>query len=175
MVEIDLLVPQGSILGPILFICYASTLMEIILERKDSFLSGYADDHAVIHSFNLDNSNINQIIENDIEKIKMWMEDNQLKMNDAKTEFIVIGTSSSLWKNTLNHIKIGNKKIQRSSNIKFLGIYLDEKLSFKDHIQNRSKKANYNLRLIRNIQKYIDIDSTKMLLCTLVLSQLDYI
>ena len=111
MVEIDFLVPQGSILGPILFNCYASTLMEIIPERKDTFLSRYADDHVVIHSFNLDN-NINQIIENDIEKIKTWMEDNQLKMNDAKTEFIVIGTSSSLRKNTLNHIKIGDTKIQ---------------------------------------------------------------
>ena len=173
-VEIDSSVPQGSILGPILFNCYAITLMEIILERKDSFLSGYADDHVIIHSFYPDDNNINQIIENDIGKIKTWMEDNQLKMNDAKTEFIVIGMSGSLRKNTLDHIKIGNTKIQRSSNIKYLGINLDEKLSFKDHIWNRSKKANYNLKLIRSIQKYIDIDSTKMLLCTLVLSQLDY-
>ena len=117
MVEIDFSVPQGSILGPILFNCYASTLMEIIPDRKDSFLSGYADDHTIIHSFNPDD-NINQIIENDIDKIKMWMEDNQLKMNDAKTEFIVIGTSGSLQKNNLDHIKIGNTKIQRSSNIK---------------------------------------------------------
>ena len=90
-VEIGFSVPQGSILGPILFNCYASTLMEIIPERKDCFLSGYADDHAIIHSFNPDDNNINRIIENDIGKIKTWMEDNQLKMNDAKTEFIVIG------------------------------------------------------------------------------------
>ena len=86
--------------------------MEIILERKDSFLSGYADDHAIIHSFNMDDNNIKQKIENDIGKIKTWMEDNQLKMNDAKTEFIVIGPSGSLQKNTLDHIKIGNTKIQ---------------------------------------------------------------
>ena len=137
MVKIDFLVPQGSILGPIMFKCYASTLMEIILERKNTFLSGYADDHVVIHSFNPDKNNIKQIIENDIEKNKMWMEANQLKMNDAKTEFIVIGTSSNLRKNTLDHIKIGNTKIHQSSKIKFLGIFLDEKLSFKDHIQNR--------------------------------------
>ena len=64
MVKIDFLVPQGSILGPILFNCYASTLMEIILERKDSLLSGYADNHAIIHSFSPDNNNIKQIIEN---------------------------------------------------------------------------------------------------------------
>ena len=149
--------------------------MEIIPKRKDSFLSGYADDHAIIHSFSPDNNNIKQIIEGDIGNIKTWMEESQLKMNDAKTEFIFIGTSSSLQKNTLDNIVIGNTKIHRSWKIKFLGVFLDEKLSFKDHIQNRSKKANYNLRPISNIQKYIDIDTTKMLLCILVLSQLDYV
>ena len=85
MVKIDFLVPQGSILGPILFNCYANTLMEIIPERKDSFLSGNADDHAIIHSFSPDNNNIKQMIENDIETIRTWMEENQLKMNDVKT------------------------------------------------------------------------------------------
>ena len=128
-VEIDFSVPQGSILGPILFNCYASTLMEIIPERKDTFLSGYADDHAIIHSFSPDNNNIKQIIESDIGKIKTWMEESQLKMNDAKTEFIVIGTSCSLQKN--NNIEIGSTKIHQSSKIKFLGVFLDEKLSFK--------------------------------------------
>ena len=86
--QIDFSVPQGSILGPILFNCYASMLMEIIPESKDSFLSGYADDHAMIHSLSPDNENIKQNIENDIGKIKTWMEENQLKMDDAKTEFI---------------------------------------------------------------------------------------
>ena len=174
-VEIDFSVPQSSILGLILFNCYASTLMEIIPESKDSFLSGYADDHAIIHSFSPDNNNIKQKIENDIGKIKTWMEENQLKMNDAKTEFIVLGTANNLQKNTLDNIEIGNTKIHQTSKIKFLGVLLDEKLSLKDHIQNRSKKANYNLRLISNIHKYININTTKMLLCTLVLSQLDYV
>ena len=86
-------------------------LMEIIPERKDSFLSGYADGHAIIHSFSPHNNNIKQIIEEDIGKIKTWMEESQLKMNDGKTKFIVIGTSSSLRKNTLDSIEIGNTKI----------------------------------------------------------------
>ena len=62
IVAIDFSVSQGSILGPILFNCYASTLMEIISESNDSFSSGYVNGHAIIHSFNPDNSNIKQKI-----------------------------------------------------------------------------------------------------------------
>ena len=150
-IKIDFSVPQGSILGPIMFNCYASMLMEIIPESKDSFLSGYADDHAMIHSFSPDNNNIKQNIENDIGKIKTWMEENQLKMNDAKTEFVVLGTAGNLKKKTLENIEIGDTIIHQISKIKFLGVHFDKKLSLKDHVQNRSKYANYNLRLIQNI------------------------
>ena len=111
--------------------------MEIITERNDNFLSGYADDHAIIHSFNPDNYNIKQKIENDIGKIKTWMEENHLKMNNAKTEFIVLGTSNNLRKKTLDKIETGKTKIHWTSKNKFLGVHLDEKLNLKDHIQNR--------------------------------------
>ena len=102
------------------------------------------------------------------------MEENQHKMNDAKTEFIVLGTSYNLRKNTLDNVEIGKTKIHWTSKIKFLGVYLDKQLNLKDHIQNR-KKANYNLMLICNTCKYINIDTTKMLLYTLILSQLEYV
>ena len=58
IVTINFSVPQDSILVPNLFNCYASTLTEIIPENNDSFLSGYADDHAIVNSFNPDNNNI---------------------------------------------------------------------------------------------------------------------
>ena len=174
IVKIDFSVPQSSILGPILFNCYASTLMEIIPESKDSFLSGYADDHAIIHSLNPEDNNIKQKIENDIGKIKIWMGENHLKMNNAKTEFIILGTTNNLRKNTLDNIKIGYTKIHQTSKIKFLGVHLDEKLSLRDPVRI-DKKAIYNLMLIHNIHKYFNIDTAKMLLFTLVLSQLDYV
>ena len=55
------------------FNCYASTLMEMIPASKESFLSGYADDHAAIHCFSLNNKNIRQNIASDIDKIRNWM------------------------------------------------------------------------------------------------------
>ena len=120
IVEIDLSGPQGSILGPILFNCYVSTLMEIIPESKDSFLSGYVDHYAIIHSFNPDNNNIKQKIEDNIGKVRTWMEENHLKMNNAKTEFIVLGTANNLRKNTLDNIEIENTKIHQTSKFNFL-------------------------------------------------------
>ena len=174
-IEIDFSVPQGGILGPIMFNCYASMLMEVIPECKESYLSGYTDDHTTIHCFSPDNKNTKQNIENDIGKIKTWMEETQLKMNDAKTEFIVLGTAGNLKKNTLENIKIGDTTIHWTSKIKFLGVHLDKRLSLKDHVQNRWRKANYNLKLIQNIRKYINTHTTKMLLSTLLLSQLDYV
>ena len=125
--------------------------MEMIPASEESFLSGYADDHAVIHCFSPNNKNIRQNIASNIDKIRNWMEENQLKMNNAKTEFIIIGTASNLKKNTLENIEIGDTLIHQISKIKFLGVYLDENLSLKDHVQNRARKAKYNLRLIQNI------------------------
>ena len=130
-IEIDFSVPHGSILGPILFNCYGSMLMEVIPECKKSFLSGYADDHTIIHCFSPDNKNIKQNIENDIGKIKTWMEENQLKMNHVKTEFIVLGTAGNLKKNTLEHIIIGDTTIHWTSKIKFWAVHLDKDLASK--------------------------------------------
>ena len=69
-------------------------------------------------------------------------------MNDAKTEFIVLGTAGNLKKTTLKNMEIGNTIIHQTSKIKFLGVHLDKRPSLEDHMQNRSRKANYNLRLI---------------------------
>ena len=108
--------------------------MEIIPGSKERFLSGYADDHAVIHCFSPNNKNIRQNIPSNIDKIRNWMEENELKMNDAKTEFIVIGTAGNLKKNTLENIEIGDTVIHWTSKIKFLGVYFDENLSLKGHV-----------------------------------------
>ena len=119
IVTINFSVPQGSILGPTMFNCYASTLTEIIPESNDGFLSGYADDHAKVN-LSPDNNNIKEKIENDITKIRNWMKENQLKINDAKTEFIVLGTSYNLGKNAWDNIEIGRTNIHQTFNLNFL-------------------------------------------------------
>ena len=166
--------PQGSILGLTLFNCYVSTLMEIIPEIDGNFVSGYADDHALINTFHPEDTDISSKLVSNISYIKDWMNRNQLKMNDAKTEFIVFGSKHQVQRNDLKSLNIDNTTIRAKLVIKFLGAYFDESLNMKTHIANRTKNALYNLYLIKNIRKYITQETAKMLLCSLVLSQLYY-
>ena len=172
---INFSVPQGSILGPTLFNCYVSTLMEIIPENDENFVSGYADDHALINTFHPEDTDISSKLVTNISYIKDWMNRNQLKMNDAKTEFTVFGSKHQVQRNDLKSLNIDNTTIRAKLVIKFLGAYLDESLNMKTRIANRTKNALYNLYLIKNIRKYITQETAKMLLCSLVLSQLDYL
>ena len=150
---INFSIPQGTILGPTFFNCYVSTLMENIPENEESFVSGYADDHALINIFHPKNIDIPPKLVSNISCIKDWMNRNQLKMNDVKMEFIVFGSKHQVKRNDLKSLNIDNTTVKAKSVIKFLGAYLDESLNMKTHIANRTKNALYNLYLIKKHQE----------------------
>ena len=100
---------------------------------------------------------------------------NHIQMNDTKTEFITFGTTHLLSKKNLDLITIGGTTVNCSKTIIFLGALLDETLSFKQHVAAYAKLALYGIHLIKNVKKYLTIATTKMLMCTLGLSQLDCI
>ena len=118
--NINFSVPQGGILGPTHFNCYVSTLMEIISETEDNFVSGYADDHALINSFQPESTDTSPTLASNIPCIQDWMNKNQLKMNGGKTEFIVFGSKHQVQTNTLKRVKIDDKIIMAKLVIKFL-------------------------------------------------------
>ena len=103
------------------------------------------------------------------------MNRNQLKMNDAKTEFIVFGSKHQVQRNDLKSLNIDNTTVKAKLVIKFLSAYLDDLLNMNTHIANRTKNALYNLYPIKNIRKYITQVTANMFLCSPVLSQLDYL
>ena len=88
--EVPYAVPQGSLLGPVLFICYIATLDNVIQDTSTSLL-GYADDHAIYNSFlptdeHLALKNVSVVTD----KIRNWMRQSFLKMNDSKTEIVIL-------------------------------------------------------------------------------------
>ncbi len=106
-------VPQGSCLGPILFTEYASTLFDVIFNHLDN-AHGYADDHQLYLSFSPNSSqsqeNAIQTMETCLLNVKDWMVANKLKMNDAKTEFMIIGSRQQLDKIKFDSINPNQQK-----------------------------------------------------------------
>ena len=140
-------VPQGSIQGAFLFVAYASTNPEILL-------NGYTDVHSPRKSFkpgiiheSTNNTNIHDetctfaIIEDTMLKVKIWMDAACLKLNELKTEFIYSGSRQQLTECHHNTININAEIINRSTKVKYLGGYLDEQLNFKQHVKLKCKAA----------------------------------
>ena len=169
-------VPQGSCMGPVLYLSYAGTLQEII--PADIMLHGYADDHAVKLSFPTNDENNQTIAIESLEQcarnIKNWMDQNRLKMNASKTEFIMFGSKEQLMKCNTSNITVSGDIVSRSNKIKYLGVTIDEALNFKDHIKMKCKTAMWNIQRVKQIRSALTKDACETLVLGLVISQLDY-
>ena len=106
-------VPQGSCLGPVLFTQYASFLFNIF-NKHSVCAHAYADDHQLYTDFSPNQVSLNEAVthmESCLQDVKSWMISNKLKMNDSKTECIVIGSYQQLGKINLTSILVGKHRI----------------------------------------------------------------
>ena len=113
-------------------------------------------------------------IERCIQVIRNWMHDNKLLFNEAKTEFLLIGTKQQLAKVNISHVKVGNANIAPHFPVKNLGVWFDSNLSMVDHITKTSSAAFYHLYNIRRIRKYLTKECTETLIHAFISSRLDY-
>ena len=169
-------VPQGSCAGPSFYSMYASTLQYTIPD--DVNIYGYADDHALLDAYVTDipaseNACVRKL-EKTLTDINEWMNQNRLKMNNEKTEFIAFGSRQNLAKVTSATITVKDVSVPRSSNVRYLGSILDSELNLKKHIGLKTKKAMFNLYKIRNIRQHLEQNVAAKLALSLVISHLDY-
>ena len=113
-------VPQGSCLGPLLFVVYARKIFEIV-GKHNLEIHCYADDSQLYLSF-CPNDNANQEaalarVERCIEDIRNWMLNDKLKLNDDKTEFMIIGTSQQLAKVSINSLRATITPVSSARNL----------------------------------------------------------
>ena len=177
-------VPQGSICGPVLYLAYASTFPKAIPNRENCGrtldLHGYADDHGVKSEFKVCKTNHNdenasvRVMEDCASKIKKWMDKNQLKLNDSKTEFITFASQRQHPKCNTTHFCVNGELVNRSDCIKYLGANLDQHLNFKMHIALKCGTAMYNLYKIRQIRSVLTEEACRTIIQGLVLSHLDF-
>ena len=117
-------VPQGSVLGPLLFLLYVNDLPYRISARVTMF----ADDTNVLESF----SQSDQLsLKNSLHTIDEWMKYNKLKCNLDKSKAIIFGNKEHV----LESLKSESIVLKEASNVKYLGVLVDEELTFKDHVE----------------------------------------
>ena len=160
-------IPQGSILGPTLFllfindICNVSKLLKFVLFADDTNI--FLDDV----SLNSLKNNVNQELEN----LNLWFQANKLSLNVKKTKYIVFGHNN---RNLDIHVKINNEEIERVQAVKFLGIFIDNELSWKPHISHIETKISRSLGIFYKIQNKVSDDVKLMLYKTLILPHMMY-
>ena len=164
-------VPQGSVLGPMLFNIYISPLLYLLDEYPDIHFHSYADDLQLYCNLPDPINNINTINKciNDISK---WLSNNSLQFNSLKTKALLINISPG--HHSIPPIIINNHIIEYSNQAKNIGLTLDQKLSYLPHITNISKSINYTLHTIRLIIPSITTELAKLLVTSLILPRLDY-
>ena len=154
--QLDCGVPQGSVIGPILFTIYTTSLGHMLREKCVSYHL-YADDTQLWITFkpkDIDNAIIK--IESCVESIHSWMCQHQLKMNSEKTEFLV--NSSKRMSTILNNpsLKVGDQSVSPSSTAKNLGITIDSHASMKAHISAICRSSYIHIYNINKLKKYLD-------------------
>ena len=166
-------VPQGSVLGPILFTVYTLPLGDII-RKHDVPFHLYADDSQKYAIFELEGyARAVSKIETLVSDIRAWYSNNMLKCNDPKTEMMIISSKFTPVCDTLP-VKVGDVSISAASKIRNLGVIMDKHLSMDDHISHILKTAILKIREISYYRRFLTTSTTKTLIHAYVTSRLDY-
>ena len=169
LTKIEYGVPQGSSLGPLLFLLYVNDLplasqFDTILFADDTFLA-MSDNNL----FKLQNR-----VDTELRKIDLWMKKNKLRLNHSKTHYLLFDKQLNRSCSTNFNISLNSIDIKRIKSIKYLRIYIDENLNWSCHIQHLSLQLARYSGLLYRIRNFLDRNTLCMLYYLLIYSRIQY-
>ena len=167
-------VPQGSVLGPVIFILYVAGVINIA--RAHGFNAhSYADDLQIYdHSQQSSCTSLVVRMSTCILEINEWMASNRLKLNPTKTEVIWLGSPQRLKHCPVGELQIAGVGIKPTTHVRDLGVMIDNDLSLQCHVNHITRTCFYHLRQLRVIRRLLTVDTAHSLVRALVHSRLDY-
>ena len=170
-------VPQGSVLGPILFTIYTLPIGDIARTHGLN-VHFYADDTQLYMAFDpTDNENTASVltqVENCISDIRMWMVENKLKLNDDKTEVLILTSKSHTSSHGISQVLVGGAPIAPTLSVRNLGAVFDQSLTMDDFVKYICKAAYFHLHNISSIRHCLSKESAITLVHAFISSRLDY-
>ena len=172
--NLDTGVPQGSCLGPFLFCVYVSTLANVVPEGVS--FHQYADDVQLYCGIRTsDFIGDIKILEDCTVAIEQWFLSNGMLLNANKSDSVVVSTSAQANKIPANAvITVAGHAIKPAISLRSLGVIIDDRLSFKQHVSEVSRSCYYHIRAFRHIRHCLSYETSCAVSRCIVLSRLDY-
>ena len=165
-------VPQGSVLGPLLFLLYINDIFDCV--HSKTFCHLYADDTVIIQSAKSAES-LKTGLEMQLEYLSAWFYCNKLSVNTTKTEVIFFGRKQKVSEcKDMPPISFQNCPIETKSHVKYLGVIFDEGLTWEKHAALVRQKAYLGLNKIKKVSTTLNNDTKRLLVNTLVYPHLGY-
>ena len=163
-------VPQGSVLGPLLFLLYINDIYNAI---DTGAIRLFADDTSLfVHDKDLNTAISNVSI--NIRKLQDWFISNKLTLNETKTYFSIYHTKNKPIPNNLNSINVEGFIVHRVKSVKYIGLTIDEGLLWKDHVDTIINNVVKYFGIFNNIKQYISQKLARQLYFAFVSSRIRY-
>ena len=162
-------VPQGSILGPLLFLVYVNDMPGAVKHK----LLLYADDSAILVSGKC-RQDIETILSSEMDVLSQWLISNKLSLHLGKTESILFGSRQRLKPQPSLNVSCNGHTLESKSSVKYLGATIDQGLTFESMARSIIKKANSRLKFLYRKKQFLTFHTKKLLAMSLIQCHFDY-